>query len=104
MSACSRVRAGTSASGIAGAWLISWQGAFTVEVKGGELQVVWVMKQDHIGDAFFDLDAAAFLLTQLERAVPQEEQQEREQHAAGQHQLPPCVATCHHQSWEDRAY
>lgn len=47
------------------------------------------MKQDHIGDAFFDLDAAAFLLMQLERADPQHAQQEREQHAAGQHQMPP---------------
>ena len=27
------------------------------------------MKQGHIGDAFFDLDAAAFLLTQLEEVM-----------------------------------
>ena len=31
------------------------------------LQLVWVVKQGHIGDAFFDVDAAAFLKAELER-------------------------------------
>lgn len=32
------------------------------------LEVIWVVKHKHIGDAFFDLDAAAFLCTQLPSA------------------------------------
>ena len=31
----------------------------------GHLQVIWAVKHSHIGDAFFDLDAAAFLCTQI---------------------------------------
>ena len=53
------------------------------------MQVVWVMKQEHIGDAFFDLDAAAFLLMQLDHAKPQQARQQRSQHADGQNQVPP---------------
>ena len=34
----------------------------------GCLQVVWAVRHSHIGDAFFDLDAAAFLCTQLPQA------------------------------------
>ena len=34
----------------------------------GSVQVVWAVKHSHIGDAFFDLDAAAFLSTQLPQA------------------------------------
>jgi hypothetical protein len=29
------------------------------------VQVVWVARHSHIGDAFFDLDAAEFLLDEL---------------------------------------
>lgn len=29
------------------------------------MQVVWVARHSHIGDAFFDLDAAEFLLDEL---------------------------------------
>lgn len=29
------------------------------------MQVVWVMRQGHLGDAFFDVDAASFLLTEV---------------------------------------
>ena len=29
------------------------------------LQIIWVMKHSHIGDAFFDRDAAEYLLGQL---------------------------------------
>ncbi|KAK9800326.1 hypothetical protein WJX73_002466 [Symbiochloris irregularis] len=29
------------------------------------MEVVWVMRQGHMGDAFFDVDAASFLLTEL---------------------------------------
>lgn len=32
------------------------------------LQLVWVVKQGHIGDAFFDVDAAVFLKAELERS------------------------------------
>lgn len=32
------------------------------------MQVIWTVKHTHIGDAFFDLDAAAFLCTQLPQA------------------------------------
>ncbi len=32
------------------------------------MQVIWTVKHKHIGDAFFDLDAAAFLCTQLPTA------------------------------------
>ncbi len=34
------------------------------------VQVVWAVKHKHIGDAFFDLDAAAFLCGQLPVASP----------------------------------
>ncbi|DBB05673.1 hypothetical protein WJX77_005847 [Trebouxia sp. C0004] len=34
------------------------------------LQVIWAVKHKHIGDAFFDLDAAAFLCSQLPVASP----------------------------------
>lgn len=34
------------------------------------MQVVWAVKHSHIGDAFFDLDAAAFLCTQISQARP----------------------------------
>ena len=32
------------------------------------MQLVWVVKQGHIGDAFFDSDAAAFLRGELDRS------------------------------------
>ena len=32
------------------------------------MQLVWVVKQGHIGDAFFDSDAAAFLKAELDRS------------------------------------
>jgi len=34
------------------------------------VQVIWAVKHKHIGDAFFDLDAAAFLCSQLPGASP----------------------------------
>ena len=34
------------------------------------VQVIWAVKHKHIGDAFFDLDAAAFLCSQLPAASP----------------------------------
>jgi len=34
------------------------------------VQVIWAVKHKHIGDAFFDLDAAAFLCSQLPVASP----------------------------------
>ena len=34
------------------------------------VQVIWAVKHKHIGDAFFDLDAAAFLYSQLPVASP----------------------------------
>ena len=30
------------------------------------VQLVWAMRNSHIGDAFFDLDAAAFLFSEIE--------------------------------------
>ena len=35
-----------------------------------EVQVVWAVKHAHAGDAFFDLDAAQFLLTQMPHIQP----------------------------------
>ena len=35
-----------------------------------EVQVVWAVKHAHVGDAFFDLDAAQFLLTQMPHTQP----------------------------------
>eukprot|EP00884_Botryococcus_braunii_P022738 jgi/Botrbrau1/9148/Bobra.160_3s0020.2 len=47
------------------------------------IEVVWAIKQGHIGDAFFDLDAAAFLLRELQHGRAEghqpEQQQQREQ-------------------------
>lgn len=33
------------------------------------VEVVWVVRNDHIGDAFFDLDAAAFLFSEIDNDV-----------------------------------
>jgi hypothetical protein len=30
------------------------------------VKLVWAMRNSHIGDAFFDLDAAAFLFSEIE--------------------------------------
>ena len=53
------------------------------------VQVVWAVKHSHIGDAFFDLDAAAFLCTQLPQArspaQSSETQDPSAQHSAAQH-------------------
>lgn len=43
------------------------------------VQVVWSLKHGHIGDAFFDLDAAAFLLTEM---AQHQERLDRESSAA----------------------
>lgn len=52
----------------AGCWCAG-NGGIALELVGalrGVLDVVWVLKHGHVGDAFFDTDAAAFLLKQLE--------------------------------------
>ena len=53
------------------------------------VQVVWAVKHSHIGDAFFDLDAAAFLCTQLPQtrspAQSSEALEHSAQHSAAQH-------------------
>ena len=53
------------------------------------VQVVWAVKHSHIGDAFFDLDAAAFLCTQLPQAQSPAQRSEAQassaQHLAAQH-------------------
>lgn len=38
-------------------------------------QIVWAVKHGHIGDAFFDLDAAAFLLRELQYERTQQQSQ-----------------------------
>lgn len=38
------------------------------------VQVVWVLKHGHIGDAFFDIDAARFLLQELQYQQHQQQQ------------------------------
>ena len=64
-----------------GFWVI-WAALFrTVQADRGphwpdsclllaEVQVVWAVKHAHVGDAFFDLDAAQFLLTQMPHIQP----------------------------------
>jgi hypothetical protein len=42
-----------------------------------DVEVVWVLKHEHIGDAFFDIDAAEFLL-----GVMQQQQQQQQQVAS----------------------
>lgn len=56
-STCSRA-ADTAAGSPAGA-----------SAAGGGRELVWVLKHGHIGDAFFDLDAAAFLLQHIAPAA-----------------------------------
>ncbi|KAF5841479.1 hypothetical protein DUNSADRAFT_12644 [Dunaliella salina] len=49
--------------------IIVGNGGIALELVGalkGMLDVVWVLKHGHVGDAFFDVDAASFLLKQLE--------------------------------------
>ncbi|KAL3142264.1 hypothetical protein ABBQ38_002606 [Trebouxia sp. C0009 RCD-2024] len=48
------------------------------------IEVVWAIKHTHIGDAFFDLDAAAFLCTQLSQASSPA-QSSQAQSSAAQH-------------------
>ena len=60
---------------------------------GGGLDVVWVLRHGHIGDAFFDADAAAFLLGELEwrqeqaaKAAAKEVEEARQRQQQGQEQ------------------
>ena len=53
------------------------------------VEVVWALKHSHIGDAFFDYDAAGFLKTELERSQSAnleraaDPSQEHKQHGTG---------------------
>lgn len=61
------------------------------------MQVVWAVKHSHIGDAFFDLDAAAFLCTQLPQAdspaQSSADQASTVQHSAAEHSAAECSAS-----------
>lgn len=74
------------------AFLLSFSGAVR------DVEVVWVLKHGHIGDAFFDVDAAEFLLAELQhqqltqQTDNKELQQQQQQQDHGQHtgqMLPP---------------
>lgn len=56
--------------------------------------VTWIMRHAHIGDAYFDLDAAQFLLEELQQQREQQAQQvagaqQQQQQEQKQEQLPP---------------
>ncbi|KAF8067218.1 PYROXD1 [Scenedesmus sp. PABB004] len=63
-------------------------GGIALELVGAArgVEVVWVLKHGHIGDAFFDLDAAEFLLGVLQQQQQQEQQQQGQQEQQQQQQ------------------
>lgn len=55
------------------------------KAKGIMLQILWVVKQGHIGDAFFDSDAADFLRGELDRSRAGAESASLEEQSSRQH-------------------
>jgi len=54
-----------------------------------DIEVVWIMKHQHIGDAFFDVDAAEFLLGELQHQQPVQHQQRVQQQQQQQQRQQP---------------